>query len=162
MMISDDAFGRSEIVLYPYPKYVGMTGKRRGFSFCFPSPRSYVEQNFGMWKHGWGKVLKESDISRPFLSLSLVVCATKILYNICMSYGVDGYAPESNELIDSTTLVYVMQNFPRDTCKKCKEAKKRHQNRTPVAASGNDHVMMTRRDEIAHALWEAHYREYGC
>jgi hypothetical protein len=32
--------------------------------------------------------------------------------NICMSYGVANYAPESNEPIDNTALMPVLQNSP--------------------------------------------------
>jgi hypothetical protein len=63
-----------------------------------------------MWKNRWRTVLKENDTSRPFLSL--VICATMIFHIIRMSCGVAGYAPESNEPIDTTTLMHVMQPPP--------------------------------------------------
>jgi hypothetical protein len=162
MLISDGAFGLSDIVLTPYPRHAGMTGKRRWFNFCFSSTRIYVEQIFGMWKNRWRIVLKESDISRPFLSL--VIYATMVLHNICVSYGIAGYALDSNDTLDETTLLQIMKDFPPDTCKKCREAKKlhcRHKNRSVIAASSDNPTMIKRRDEIADALWDAHYKEKG-
>ena len=114
-----------------------------------------------MWKNRWRIVLKESDVSRPFLSL--MIYATLVLHNICIAYKVAGYIPASTEAIHADNVIKeVMEKFPQDLCEKCRHKKKlhcRHKNRSNVQAEGKSKFMMRRRDEIADMLWEAYYHQ---
>ena len=73
-----------------------------------------------MWKNRWRIVLKESDVSRPFLSL--MIYATLVLHNVCIAYKVVGYIHASTEaILHDDVIKEVMEKFPQDLRKKCRK-----------------------------------------
>ena len=115
-----------------------------------------------MWKNRWRICLKESDVSRPFLSL--MIYATLILHNICIAFKVAGYVPAPGESMHEGVIKEVMKKFPQDMCRRCKARNKlhcRHKNRSTTQAGSSTTTMLQRRDEIADLLWEAYFHEHN-